>query len=281
MAKIKIYKLRAADLWSVSLGEPFPAKNMNVALNSIGERITGFGIYSISYDCPDFGDRIIYLGKFAGENKNGTDNALAGDVRERWFKHIGTATLLLRNLKMGSNKYYYYHKKKALKFYANDREFKDAFENSFLNLSDDILKSGVFIKGADLQVSKNRLGFAIQNLKNTNKVRPNKIEELNEILSRFTCHYWQVESNIPIKKTFINPVLQGSNAQLGAESEVIKKYRQKLPMNKEYKIGSTPHLNHYHYNPENLILVNSPEFSEYSKFIESQIKNLVLPKLQF
>jgi hypothetical protein len=90
-----------------------------------------------------------------------------------------------------------------------------------------------------------------------------------------------VESNIPIKKTFINPVLQGSNAQLGAESEVIKKYRQKLPMNKEYKIGSTPHLNHYHYNPENLILVNSPEFSEYSKFIESQIKNLVLPKLQF
>ena len=48
MAKIKKYKLRAADLWSVSLGEPFPAKNMNVALNSIGERITGFGIYSIS-----------------------------------------------------------------------------------------------------------------------------------------------------------------------------------------------------------------------------------------
>jgi hypothetical protein len=274
---IRFRELNACKLWSIGLEESFPAKTMNLCLTPKWAKIPGFGIYSIAYNSPQFGNRIIYLGKFSGvKNKSGVDNALAGDVKERWFKHIGTATLLLKNLKMSSRKHYHDHKNSALEFYKGDSKFYDAFKNSFLNLGEDILKSKVFIKGADLQVSRNRLGFAIQNLKETNKFHPNNAEELKEIISRFTCFYWQVTSPSPIKKSFIDLALTGRKNRKGVESEVIKKYQTKLPMNKEYTAEIAPNRTYYHYNPINLIEVNTPEFREYSDFIKLQIKNFLI-----
>jgi hypothetical protein len=274
---IVYHKLNALDLWDVQTTIPHPANNMNLKFKNIGSKIPGFGVYSISYDDDNFGNRIIYLGKFAGEKSKNLeiDNATSGDVRDRWYKHIGTATLLLTNLTMSSDNKFYTHKRRSDIFYKNNKQFKTAFEMSFLNLDNKKLKEFVFLKGKDLQVSGNRLGFAIQNLTWTNKSYPNTAEELRNVISRFTCHYWQVIPASLTKKSTINDSLVGQRGQKGVESEIIKKYKQKLPMNKEYKPPKELK-NYYHYDPENLIEVSNElgsEFIEYSNYIKEQLEN--------
>jgi hypothetical protein len=171
---IAYHKINALDLWEVQTTNPHPANNMNLKFKNIGSSISGFGVYSLSYDDDNFGDRIIYLGKFAGEKsaKLKIDNATGGDVRDRWKKHIGTATLLLANLTMSSEKKFYSNKRRCNFFYKNNEKFKEVLENSFICLDEQKLKKFVFLKGKDLQVSGNRLGFAIQNLIWTNQSQP-------------------------------------------------------------------------------------------------------------
>ncbi len=276
---IAYHKINALDLWEIQTTNPHPANNMNLKFKNSGSPISGFGIYSLSYDDDIFGDRIIYLGKFAGEKskKLKIDNALGGDVRDRWKKHIGTATLLLANLTMSSFKKFNAHKEKSKVFYRNNEEFKRVLENSFLNLDDKKLKEFVFLKGKDLQVSGNRLGFAIQNLIWTNQPHPCTVGELCAVISKFTCHYWQVIPVSPTKKSAINDSLEGKKEHKGVESEILKKYKLKLPMNDQYKPPSDLNT-YYHYDPKNLIEVTnqpSTEFFEYTNFIKEQLQTLI------
>lgn len=266
-------KFNASFLWRVEIRKSSPAGKMNLSLIPKPESIPGFGIYALSYNDSDWGDRVIYLGKFAGGKNRKSDDALSGDVRQRWFKHIGTATLLLSNLKMASSKHYFDQKTRALEFYEKDAEFLVAFKNSFLDLDEKTANLNIFIKGADLQVSKNRLAFAIQNLKKTNFNNPNKLHELYEIVSRFTCHYWRWTSSEKMTKTSVDPELKGGRGRRGVESEIIKKYSQQLPMNREYAPERTDLDGFYHYNPNSLIKVDGDEYMEFSKFISKQLHN--------
>jgi hypothetical protein len=270
----------ALDLWRVGATNAHPAINMNLKFIKIKNSIPGFGIYAVSYNDFNYGERIIYLGKFAGEKKGYgnklIDDATRGDVRDRWFKHIGTATLLLANLKMSSKKKFLEHKINAYKFYSNDNNILDLLNNSLLGLQEDILNKQVFLAGKDLQISGNRLGFALQNINWTNKRLANTTEELSNVVSRFNCHYWQVVPNTPTKKSEINKSLQGTKDNKGAESLIIKKYCQKLPMNDEYK-KNIELLEYYHYDPSKLIKVSNEkdsEFSEFSNFINIQLQNM-------
>ena len=282
---IVYHNINALELWEVEQTRSHPAKNMNLKLTKKGPPITGFGIYSISYEDERHGDRIIYLGKFAGvKNKSKKiyiDDASAGDVRDRWHKHIGTATLLLTHLKMGSSKLFYEHQKRSRVFYKDDENFKAIADNAFIGLKGNALKDHVFLTRKDLQVSNNRLGFAIQNLMWTNNSHPSNTDELRAVISRFNCHYWQVIPARPTKKSIINSVLEGSKAQIGAESEVIKIYKHKLPMNSQY-VRPNVLKDFYHYDPESLIKVsNEPntEFSKYSDLITLKMQKLINPVL--
>jgi hypothetical protein len=272
MLDVILQEYNGNDLWYINIKDPFPGKNMNMNLLSKGRPISGFGIYSIAYKTNNFGNRIIYLGKYAGIKDKSKDDALAGDVRDRWFKHVGSATLLLRNLKMSSQASFLHHKNKIVDFFSSDPDYLKIASTSFMGLNEKILKDHVFIKGADLQISKNRLGFALQILKDTNKSTANNKDELEQILSRFTFYYWQLASKEPIKKSEINMKLTGQKNKIGVESEIIKRYCEKLPMNKEF----TPTDNYYHFDPESLIRTDSVHFEEYSTFIKSKIKNIII-----
>jgi hypothetical protein len=178
---------------------------------------------------------------------------------------------------MSSSKKFLQHKEKSRSFFADRPEFSSVLKNSFLGLSEGLLKKNVFLAGKDLQVSGSRLGFAIQNLTWTNKPHPNTEDELNTVLSKFTCHYWQVVPRTATKKSDINEPLEGKNGKKGVELEIINKYYQKLPMNHKYKIPQDLK-NYYHYDPSNLIEVSDEtgaEFSEYKDFIELQLKSLI------
>jgi len=281
---IVYHRRNALSLWNPMITESNPADNMNLRLAKIGERLQGFGIYCLSCDDGVYGDRIIYLGKFAGEiNKRlGFDDATGGDVRDRWFKHIGTATLLLANLRMSSRVSFYEHRDKLKKFYAGNDSFMASYSCSFLGLDEKILEEFVFSSGQDLQVSKNRLGFAIQNFTWTNKPFPNSIDELRQVISRFTCHYWQVIPIGRVKKTLIYGLLGGSSKYPGVEFNIINEYKDKLPMNKEYE-ASKNLIGYYHYNPEYLLRVTGDVESEFGRFsdsIRTELLKLVGPVLR-
>ena len=215
----------------------------------------------------------MYLGKFAGQSSKaaGIDMADKGDVRKRWFKHIGTATLLLSKLKMGSERLYRGQKEAALAYFCNNEDFNAIYPTSFLGISEDTLKTSVFLQGADMQVSNNRLGFAIQNLTSTNRIRPSTREELIEVISRFTCHYWRVVSTTGLRKSEINKRLTGTKKTPGVESKLIEIYAQKLPMNNQYTPTPSTKREFFHYDPNSLILVDSPEYETYSTRIQAAL----------
>jgi hypothetical protein len=271
---MKLLKYKGNDLWSVAVGVPMPARKMMFLLNKIGVKIPGFGIYALSFNSKEFGDRIIYVGKYAGS----IDSAQSGDVRERWFKHFGSATLLLRNFKMSSSKNYFYHKNKAQLFFANDPEFHKAAEDSFLNIDEDSLKQMVFIKGADLQISKNRLGFAIQNLKEFQNHKFDDALEVMELLSRFTFYYWKIEAPSITTKSMIDKLLTGSHKKGGCESDILSEYKHRLPMNKEYTPSDQTNKDFYHYNPCELISTAGKDFNDFDKFITDKI-NFYFPRI--
>jgi hypothetical protein len=265
MLVIPIPPANALDLWAIRVDDAHPAPNM--VLNLVkrpGNGFTGCGIYSIAYSCPRDGNKVIYLGSFSGEKIGDSDNALAGDVRERWYKHIGTATLLIKNLRMRSQRLYFEQKESALNFFANAPDFNNALQNSFLDVPTEILNAHVFLRNG-LQVSGNRLGFAIQNLTSTNL---NNREHLEEIISRFTCFYWQVTSQVPLRKSIIKPILHAT------ETEVIQEFVNKLPMNKEYVALDNRGAN-YHYNPDNLIAVGSDDFNNFSEIIQERLEHSI------
>lgn len=254
----------------------FPAPNMNLCFVPKLKDVTkygGFGIYSISYNDEKHGDRVVYLGKFAGCRLKvaGVDMANGGDIRDRWFKHIGTATLLLNKLKMGSERLYRVQRKAALTYFHDHASFEEVYPASFVGIPEKTLSTSVFIKGADLQVSKNRLGFAIQNLTATNRARPSNKDELNEVISRFTCHYWRVISTTEVRKSQINGPLTGSKKAPGVESSLIDLYASKLPMNDRYSPPSLPNRDFFHYDPQRLIVVDSEEYQVYSKRITTAL----------
>ena len=274
--RIEHYKLLGTDIWDVEVVDGFPAPNMNLRLVpkvKLAPEFGGFGVYSISYRDPTFGDRVVYLGKFAGlvSRAVGVDMAERGDVRGRWFKHIGTATLLLSKLKMGSERFYREQKDAALAYFRNDEIFNAIYPTSFLGIHEDILKKSVFVKGDDLQVSKNRLGFAIQNLTSTNRDQPKTRDELVEVISRFTCHYWRVISTTGIRKSEVNDRLTGTKKSSGVESSLIEIYAPKLPMNDRYAPTISGKGAFFHYDPQCLILVDSEEYKNYSSKIKETL----------
>lgn len=274
--RVSHHTLLATDIWDVRVVDGFPAANMNLGLVpkvKSASDFGGFGIYSISYKHPQHGDRVIYLGKFAGRSSKvaGVDMASQGDVRDRWFKHIGTATLLLSKLKMGSERFYREKKADALAYFRDDEQFKAIYPSSFLGIPENTLKTSVFVRGVDLQVSRNRLAFAIQNLTSTNRVGPSNAEELLEVISRFTCHYWRVIPTPGLRKSTINQALTGTGKTPGVESTLIEIYGQKLPMNHQYDPASFAKSGFFHYDPEALIQIDSTEFKIYSDRVKTAL----------
>lgn len=263
------------DLWQGKIVEAKAAPKMKFLLKKKGGSIPGFGIYAISYKSDQFGDRIVYIGKYAGSKSKNTDDAKAGDVRERWFKHFGTATLLLRDLKMASSKSYYYHRNKSNLFFLSDELFKKCVENSFLSINEEMLNKSIFIKGADMQISNNRMGFAIQNLKETNTPDIDNDIDLSQLLSKFTYYYWQIQTSSDVKKSSINKLLTGSMKTGGCEFDVLSRYKQKLPMNNEYLAKTNLHDQFYHYDPNELIETSSDEFKDLQSFIINKIKQYI------
>lgn len=266
-------KFKPNQLWKIKVANPSQASNMKVKFQKLknGER-KGFGIYAISYEAPSKSEYIIYLGKFSGRmTKNKTiDNAQEGDVRDRWFKHIGTASLLLAGLRMNAENAFKEHQRNAALYFQHDEDFKNCIKNSILGLNENQLRDYIFKKNGN-QISNNRLGFAIQNLTTTNPSNALELDDLNHIISKFTCHYWQVTSNKIIKKSDIEPLIEGTNDFPGVEKIIIQEFKKKLPMNKEFTPSYDTNRQHYHYNPTELIEVGSDEFINFSKFVAAQL----------
>jgi hypothetical protein len=265
-------KFKPHDLWVLAKTKPSPAKNMVLNFKKIKNgKKTGFGIYALSYIHPNGDELLIYIGKFAGTmSRDGSiDNATDGDVRDRWFKHIGTATLLLAGLRMNNQVSFDTHQKKSRAFYKDDTEFLKSSESSILGLDSKTLKSFVFKKNGN-QISNNRLGFAIQNLTSTNATINNDLKNLNEIISKFSCHYWQISFGAPIRKSQIKPLIEGTKKCPGVEKIVISTYRDRLPMNDEF----APENGFYHYDQKKLINVNSEDFITLDNYIRAQIQNI-------
>ena len=234
--------------------------------------LTGFGIYALSYVHPNGDDLLIYIGKFSGKKtRDGSvDNAMDGDVRSRWFKHIGTATLLLAGLRMNSQDSFADHQKKSKAFYSHNNDFLKSYERSILGLDNQTLRKFVFKKNRT-QISGNRLGFAIQNLTSTNPIIDLDLENMDEIISKFSCHYWQISFSAPIRKSQVDPLIEGTIKSPGLEKILISRYQDRLPMNREFRPETGNGF--YHYDPNKLINVNSNDFTTLDKYIRSEIQD--------
>jgi hypothetical protein len=255
---------RATDIFIPEIVEGFPARNMNLRLGKTKDtRFGGFGIYSIVYEHPTDGRHVIYLGSFAGTSSD----ASKGDVRTiRWSKHIGTANLLLNKLTMTSEKYYRKQKQRAEEFYKDNKRFKEVCQSSFLGIDEETLIKYVFRDS--MNVSWNRLGFAIQNLLDTNKETPHTLEGLIEIVSRFSFYYWRVNLEGLKIKSDINKNLKE------VEASLITRYVNQLPMNDEFPKSSNDITRFFHYDPAKLIKVGSIEFDRYCKEIQDGLEAL-------
>jgi hypothetical protein len=241
----------------------YPAKDMNMNLNEKYKKdilIPGFGIYAISYKHQDGRDLIVYLGSFKGKK----EDAKGGDVRSRWFKHIATATLLHKNLRWKSDKLIFDEIERINNYCKNDLNFMKTSKNSLIQLSKQDLEKNV-IKADGLQLSKNRMRFAMQNFSDFHKDEPNSQKELNNIISKFNCHYWQILIDKPLKKPDIEEKMHNT------EKEIISEYKTKLPMNGEYKVNSFN--GSYHYDLKKLIDTQKTHFETFSLFIINKIKN--------
>jgi hypothetical protein len=74
-------------------------------------------------------------------------------------------------------------------------------------------------------------------------------------------------------KTIIDPDLKGGKGRQGVESEIIEKYAQRLPMNREYMPSSSVLDRFYHYTPNSLIEVGGKDYKEFSEFIGGKLHN--------
>ena len=243
----------------------YPAKDMNLNLDGKYKKdilIPGFGIYAISYKHQDGRDLIVYVGKFRGKK----EDAKGGDVRSRWFKHIATATLLHKDLRWKSEKLIFDEIERINNYCKNDSNFMIISKNSIIQLNKLDLEKNV-IKADGLQLSKNRMRFAMQNFSDFHKAEPNSQEELNNIISKFNCHYWQILIDKPLKKLDIKEEIDNT------ETEIINEYKTKLPMNDEYKVNSFNGF--YHYDPKKLIDSKKEHFETFNLFIKNKLINKV------
>ena len=254
----------ANDLWNVEVKEKVNPLKMNLRLiNTPIASLGGFGIYGISHKDECDLDRLIYIGSFAGKN---TD-ARKGDPRDRWHKHIGSATLLLHNLTINSLEVYFEHVFRSRAFFSDDVNFNAIKNHSFIRTTQKILKDSIFIEG-NTTLSRNRLGYAIQNFSRTHSKTPNSIEELKQIIGKFSCHYWQVSPScsVPIPKAKISSALKA------CEHSIIVDYLDRLPLNDEYDPNRNSNKSYYHYDPKTLIEVGNVDFYSLSKTIIQRLK---------
>tara|TARA_Y100000996_G_C22426855_1_gene603887 strand:- start:77 stop:874 length:798 start_codon:yes stop_codon:yes gene_type:complete len=264
--KIEYSKYNAFNIFKPVIKNPgYPSLNMNLDLDMKFNKeniITGYGVYAISLKHEVNKNKIIYIGKFQGEKKN----IKGGDPRSRWFKHIATATLLHRNLLWRSKRLLIKEIIRSLKHLKNDTENLKLLYGSIFNLSESELIKKIN-KENGLQISKNRMRLCTQNFNLFYKGRPNTEVEINEILKKFDCHYWKVESDKFKKKSEIKQQMDK------IEGKIIDIYKDKLPMNNEYKVNEK---NFYHYNPDNLIDVDSSTFISFNSNIVKLIKNFLI-----
>lgn len=261
--KIEYSKFNSLGIFELNIKAPgYPALDMNLNLDGKYNKkfsIPGFGIYALSYKQKNNKDLLFYVGMFSGEDAN----AMSGDARSRWFKHIATATLLHINLKWRSKKKIFHEIKRIKNFKQNNSTFINLANNSLINLNNkDIEKK--LIKPNGLQISENRMRFSMQNFSDFHKGRPNTLKELKFIISKFSCHYWKFDTNKKLTKKDIFKKLENS------ETEVIEKFKRKLPMNKEFEVYKKE--NFYHYNPDQLIEVGTKEFKSFSEYVINTLK---------
>ena len=263
--KIKYIKFNSSNIFEQNIiTTGFPALDMNMKLNyPIKKDLTGFGIYAISLRHKDKKNKIIYIGKYQGKKVN----IEAGDPRDRWFKHIATATLLHQNLRWTSQNLLLKEVNRALKYFHNNHNFLKLVSNSIIGLTEHELIKKVYAKGkTDMQISKNRMRFSVQNFNLFHKGRPNTKTEIKEILNMFECHYWKVSFDKYQKKIEIEKQMKL------IEDNIIDIYKDKLPMNGQYKIKEK---NFYHYNPENLIEVDTQAFLYLNKSITQNLSEFL------
>jgi len=264
--KIKYIKFNSYDIFKPNIiTTGFPALDMNMKLNyHIKKDLTGFGIYAISLRHNDKKNKIIYIGKYQGEKAN----IKAGDPRDRWFKHIATATLLHQNLRWKSHNLLLNEVNRALKYFHNNHDLMKLVNNSIIGLTEHELIKNVYAEGkTDMQISKNRMRFSVQNFNLFHKGKPNTKTEIKEILKMFECHYWKIRFDKYQKKIEIKKPMKL------IEDNIIHIYKDKLPMNDEYKINEK---NFYHYNPDNLIDVDTSTFISLNNDILKSIKNFLV-----
>lgn len=264
--KIAYSKYNAFNIFKPVIKNPgYPSLNMNLDLDMKFNKeniITGYGVYAISLKHEINKNKIIYLGKFQGEK----NNIKGGDPRSRWFKHIATATLLHKNLLWRSKIFLTKEIMRSLKYLKNDSKNLKLLHGSIFNLTESELIKKVNKKNG-LQISKNRIRFCTQNFNLFYKGRPNTELEINEILKKFDCHYWKIDSD----KFKIKSEIEKSMKKI--EDRIIDIYKDKLPMNDEYKINEK---NFYHYNPDNLIDVDTSTFISFNNDIVKSIKNFLV-----
>lgn len=253
---VSFIEANATEIFNVTQDpEGHPAPNMNLRLHcSKDTRFGGAGLYLMAYRHEPEGLRIVYLGSFAGTKQC----QCGGDVRkERWAKHIGTATLLLKRLSMPNERRYRDLKSKALLFYRETDQFRRILDSSFIGVNEEFLASNVF-RSSGLEVSEKRLSFAIQNLLRTNDINPHSIEMLRRVVSFFNFYYWRLDSG--------NYANLKKRLQI-VEKSIISDYKSCLPMNKEYDDNAKANFNFFHYNPASLVEHRSKQFDDLSKKI--------------
>jgi predicted RNA-binding protein len=250
------------------LGEPILVEGMNLKLSEAA-RIPGFGIYAMAYREESGERRLVYIGSYGGTNgrKGARDDAFGGNAAGRWYKHVASATSRFSKLACDNPAQYRAHVARASEFYGGDAEFEHARRGSFLAIAADRVSR--FFRKEGFQTSSNRMGFAIQNLKTLHRGSLDDRAAVEAALSRFSFFYWRIEADQPVKKSV------ASKALVDLELAIIRRNRERLPMNKEYKRPASMTA-HYHYDPAILIEVGSQAFRELSGQIEAALQALPL-----
>ena len=271
MSYIEYEKHIVEDLLNFTVDSKAPTNPNSMGLKQkiIRDDIPGFGIYALSFHHPEFGEKLIYVGKYQGGdtiNKNNEYAGLSGNiVEQRWYKHILTCTMKGSINTIGLTKGVFQNLSQRLKTHPLE------YDVDFLTkTSDSDFKSDRGIKS-----SYNRAAFACQMYPLFNHESGDLYIDAKVIPSLFSFHYWRVtpgflsqwEAPLPTCIARSKPNLSE------VEDNVIQKYKRQLPINKEYVPLDFPEV--FHFNPKDLIDCSSSEFDDFSKEIFNTTLNAI------
>ena len=228
-----------------------PEMNIKLTAKKI---IPGYGVYGVSFNFGEYGQRLIYVGKFQGEKKRGR---FGGNiVTERWRRHLYTISMRGHRVGCAQSRLKLFHE--MIAGFDDGTSFLSALtEEQIFRLTE---------KDVGCQASLNRLLFSYVARNQLLTGFYSEEEDIAQVCGSFKFHYWQV-----IEEQIANGFAYEPKLNLDSvEGPLIAKYSDCLPVNDECKWSREKAKN---FNPNDLIELNSVGFAKLSSDIEARLEN--------